>query len=90
MGRKATLLRPLLTWAALVGLGLVSLGYALLPGMPGKLGVSLAVVVMQVSLILGAFMKLGRSSALVRVTALVGAVWLSFLFLMSFADLLTR
>jgi caa(3)-type oxidase subunit IV len=74
----------------LVGLALISLGYALLPGMPGKLGVSLAIVAVQASMILGAFMKLGGSSALVRVTALVGAVWLSFLFLMSFADLLTR
>jgi len=88
--RGAIILRPLLVWAALFGLGAVSLGYALLPGAPLKPLLSLAIVVVQASLVLRAFMKFGKASTLVRMTALIGVVWLSFLFLMAFADLATR
>jgi caa(3)-type oxidase subunit IV len=88
--RWRIVLRPLLVWAVLFGLGAISLGYALIPEAPYKPLVALAVVVVQGSLVLGAFMQLGKASALVRMTALVSVVWLSFLFLMSFADLATR
>ena len=36
------------------------------------------------------FMRLNRSSALVKLTAAAGLVWLSFLFLIGSADFLTR
>ena len=36
------------------------------------------------------FMRLNRSSALVRLTAIAGVFWLSFLFIMAGADYLTR
>lgn len=88
--RRDILLKPLATWAVLVLLGAANLGLALVPGLPGKPLIALAIVVAQAALVLGAFMRLGRASALVRMTALVGVVWLSFLFLMSFADLWTR
>lgn len=88
--RRPILLKPLLVWAALFALGALSLGCALLPDLPAKLPVALAIVVVQASLVLSAFMNLGKASALVRMTALIGVLWLSFLFLMSFADLLTR
>ncbi len=88
--RRAIVLKPLLVWAALVGLGAISLGCALVPAVPFKPLLSLAVVVIQASLVLSAFMQLGKASALVRMTALIGVVWLSFLFLMAFADLATR
>jgi len=88
--RRAIVVKPLLVWAALIGLGAISLGYALVPAVPFKPLLSLSVVVIQASLVLGAFMQLGKASALVRMTALVSVVWLSFLFLMSFADLATR
>ncbi|MBA2934413.1 hypothetical protein HZF05_09910 [Sphingomonas sp. CGMCC 1.13654] len=77
-------------WAALFLLGASSLAYALIPGLPLKLPAALVVVVLQAALVLGGFMRLGKASALVRTTALIGIVWLSFLFMMSFADLWTR
>jgi len=77
-------------WATLLLLGTASLAYALLPGLPGKLPAALVIVIIQATLVLGGFMRLGQSSALVRTTVLVGVVWLSFLFLMTFADLWTR
>lgn len=88
--RRNILLKPLAVWACLLLLGAVNLGYALIPGMPLKPIVALAIVVAQASLVLAGFMKLGTSSTLVRATALIGIVWLSFLFLLAFADLLTR
>lgn len=89
-GRRDILLSPLKIWAAMLLLGGASLAYVLMPGLPLKLPVALAVVIAQASLVLLGFMRLGRASALVRVTALAGLVWLSFLFLMTFADIWTR
>jgi caa(3)-type oxidase subunit IV len=88
--RRRILLAPCGIWAALVLLGGISLGYALVPGLPFKLVASLVIFIAQAGLVLVGFMRLGKSSALVRTTALAGVVWLSFLFLMTFADLWTR
>ena len=88
--RRTIVLGAIGIWAALFLLGASSLAYALIPGLPLKLPVALVVVVLQAALVLGGFMRLGKASALVRMTALIGIVWLSFLFLMSFADLWTR
>lgn len=90
VSRRAIVVRPLLVWAAMLALAAVSLGYALLPGAPAKLAVSLAVVAAQASLVLGLFMNLRRAGPLVRMTALIGVVWLSFLFILSAADFWTR
>jgi caa(3)-type oxidase subunit IV len=84
------LLGPLTIWAGLFLLGAASLAYALVPGLPLKPVAALTIVVIQASLVLAGFMRLGRASALVRMTALIGIVWLSFLFLLTFADLWTR
>jgi cytochrome c oxidase subunit IV len=88
--RRTIVLGALGIWAALFLLGAASLAYALIPGLPLKLPAALVVVVLQAALVLGGFMRLGKASALVRTTAAIGIVWLSFLFLMSFADLWTR
>lgn len=88
--RRDILLGPLKIWAGLFVLGAASLAYALFPGRPLKLVAALAIVVMQAAMVLVGFMRLGRASALVRMTALIGIVWLSFLFLLTFADLWTR
>lgn len=90
MERRSILLKPLCVWVALILLGAASLGYALVLGLPFKLVFALGIVVMQAALVLGAFMNLSKASAFVRMTALAGVVWLSFLFLMTFADLWTR
>jgi len=88
--RRRMLFAPCGIWAALVLLGGMSLVYALVPGLPYKLVASLAIVIAQAGLVLIGFMRLGKSSTLVRTTALAGIVWLGFLFLMTFADLWTR
>ena len=88
--RREILLGPLLIWALLVTLGAASLAYALLAGTPAKPIVALVIVGAQASLVIGGLMRLGRASALVRMTALVALVWLGFLFLLAFADLWTR
>ena len=90
MERRDILLKPLLIWAALLLLGTASLGCAVLPGLPQKVLIALGIVVVQAAIVLCGFMNLGKASALVRMTALAGLVWLSFLFLMTFADLWTR
>lgn len=87
---RVVLRGPLLTWGALLLLGAVSLTYAMLPGLPFKPAASLAIFVVQASLVAGAFMQIGRASALVKMTAAAGLLWLSFLFLLAFADLWTR
>ncbi len=88
--RRAIVTGVVKVWATLVLLSAASLAYALGPGLPSKLLAALAIVIVQAALVLGGFMGFRQSSALVQMAALIGAVWLSFLFLMTFADLLTR
>lgn len=88
--RRAILLLPLAVWAAMLALGAGSLAYALLPGMPAKPEIALLLFAAQAALVAGIFMNLRRGNGLVTMTALIGVVWLGFLFLFSFADLLTR
>lgn len=90
MERRAIVLRPLIVWTAMLLLGATSLGYALLPGAPLKLPVAMLIAGAQATLVLGAFMNLGRSSPLARMAAAGGMVWLGFLFLLAFADIATR
>ena len=88
--RRGILLKPLIVWAMLLLLGAISLMYALLPGMPLKPAFALGTVFVQAALVVGALMNVDRASTQVRMAAAAGIVWLSFLFLMTFADLLTR
>jgi cytochrome c oxidase subunit IV len=88
--RQYILIGPLRIWASLMLLAGLSALYAYLPGLPLKPIAALLIVMVQAVLVVGLFMQLPRANALVRVTALVSVVWLSFLFLMSFADILTR
>jgi cytochrome c oxidase subunit 4 len=50
----------------------------------------LAIAAFKVILIAAFFMRLDRASALVRITAAVGFLWLSFLFIFAFADFMMR
>ena len=92
--RRAELQRvwitPLVVWAALVTLLFLSLGAAYTPLGPFKTATSLAIAGIKVILIALVFMKLDRASNLVRIAALTGLVWASFLFLLAGADYLAR
>jgi cytochrome c oxidase subunit 4 len=84
------LLVPLATWASLCLALAATAAYAYLPGAPVKPVAALAVAALKVILIAAFFMRLDRASALVRITAAVGFLWLSFLFIFAFADFMMR
>lgn len=88
--RRQVILVPLFVWAALIGLLAVTIAYAYIPGAPARAGVGLLIGAAKAVLIAVFFMQLRRATGLVRLAALAGLVWLSFLFLFSFADWMTR
>ena len=81
---------PLVVWAALCALLFLSLGAAFAPLGPFKTATSLAIAGVKVLLIALVFMRLNRATSLVRLAALAGVIWASFLFLMAGVDVLTR
>lgn len=87
---KSVVLAPLATWAGLCLALVATAAYAFLPDAPAKPVVALAIAGFKVVLIAALFMRLDRASALVRITALVGFLWLSFLFIFTFADFMMR
>jgi cytochrome c oxidase subunit 4 len=83
-------LRPIAAWAALVLLGLASLGSAYLPLNVFNTAVNLAIAGIMVILLWLFLMDLIGSDALLRLMAVAGLVWLSFMFALTFSDYLTR
>ena len=81
---------PALVWVGLLALLAVNVIIAHLPLGRAKTPINLAVAIGQACLMFVVFMRLNRSSALVRLTAAAGLVWLAFLFLIGSADYLTR
>ena len=81
---------PALVWVGLLALLSVNVIIAHLPLGRAKTPINLAVAIGQACLMFVVFMRLNRSSALVRLTAAAGLVWLAFLFLIGSADYLTR
>ncbi|MGN6621328.1 MAG: cytochrome C oxidase subunit IV family protein [Sphingomonas sp.] len=88
--RRFVILAPLAIWAGLmVLLGLTAV-YAYLPAAPIKPAISLSIGIAKALLIAMFFMQLRKSAELVRLASMVGLIWASFLFILTFADLLTR
>ena len=81
---------PAMVWGGLLALLAVNIGRTFLPLGRAKTAVNLAVAIVQASLMFVVFMRLNRASALVKLTAAAGLVWLSFLFIIGSADFLTR
>lgn len=88
--RRRIVWGPLGLWGVLMLLLGATLAYAYLPGGPGKLGVSLSIGVMKALVIALFFMQLSRAPGLVRMAALFGVIWATFLYLFAFSDYLTR
>ena len=84
------LLIPFVIWLALLALLFSSLGYAYLHDAPAKLAIGLAIAATKASLIGAIYMQLRKAGPLVHVAAACGLMWLSLLFIFSFADFLTR
>ena len=87
---STVILGPALVWVGLLALLAVNIAVAHLPLGRAKPAANLTVAVVQASLMFTVFMRLNRASALVRLTAAAGLVWLSFLFLIGSADFFTR
>ncbi len=83
-------LRPTAVWVALVLLGFASLGSAYLPLNEFNTAVNLAIAGIMVILLWLFLMDLIGSEVLVRLIAVAGMVWLSFMFALTFGDYLSR
>ena len=83
-------LRPTAVWVALVLLGLASLGSAYLPLNVFNTPLNLAIAGVMVILLWLFLMDLISSAALLRLIAVAGLVWLSFMFALTFSDYLSR
>lgn len=88
--RAHVIWKPLALWAALLVLVALTFGYAYLPHAPAKPVASLAIAATKALLIATFFMQLREAAWLVRLAALAGLVWVSFMYLITFADYLTR
>ncbi len=83
--------RYLFTAAALMGLLALTFGAHFLPVGPRlHLALALGIAAAKAALIAGVFMHLRRGSALVRLFAGAGLVWMLLLFALTLADYLTR
>jgi cytochrome c oxidase subunit IV len=83
-------LRPVAVWVALVLLGLMSLGSAYLTLNAFNTPLNLAIAVIMVILLWLFLMDLIGSDTLLRLIAVAGVVWLSFMFALTFTDYFSR
>ena len=88
--RESVFTAPIVVWAILLVLLFSSVGAAFAPLGSFKTSTSLAIAGIKVVLIGLVFMRLNRSSNLVRLAAGAGVVWASFLFLMAGCDYISR
>ena len=82
--------RPIAVWVALVLLGLVSLISAYLPLNAFNMPLNLTIAGIMVILLWLFLMDLISSDVLVRLIAVAGVVWLSFMFALTFSDYFSR
>ncbi len=87
---RTVLLEPLIVWVGLCAVLALTYAYANWPGLPLKLSMSLLFAAIKGALVVVFFMELGKASGIIRIAAAAGVLWASFLFLLTFADLLTR
>jgi cytochrome c oxidase subunit IV len=83
-------LRPIAVLVALVVLGLGSLGSAYLPLNAFNTPLNLAIAAIMVILLWLFLMDLIGSEVLIRLIAVAGVVWLSFMFALTFTDYFSR
>ena len=88
--RVHVILAPLKVWAGLLLLLGLTFGYAYLPHGLLKPEVSIAIAILKALLIALFFMQLRDAAWLVRLAALAGLIWVSFLYIIAFSDYLTR
>lgn len=90
-GRTAHIwLRTTAVWIALLLLALASLGSAYIPLHGFNTPLNLAIAGVMVILLWSFLMELISLGALVRLVAVAGLLWLSFMFALTFSDYLSR
>jgi cytochrome c oxidase subunit IV len=77
-------------WVALLALLLLSMFLAYIPMGPITVASGVIVAVIKSSLVVVFFMELIQARALVRLAAVSGLIFLAAMFLLTFADVLTR
>ena len=77
-------------WLALVGIVLATLAFAYVPLGRAQTGLHLALAAIQIGLIWVAFMNLRRASVLLRLAACSAALWIVFMFALTFSDYWSR
>jgi len=88
--QSSVLLVPLVTWVGLLVALAATVLYAYLPAAPIKPWVGLSIAALKATSIGLVFVQLTRAAGLVKVTASAGLLRLSLLFILGFADFLTR
>jgi cytochrome c oxidase subunit IV len=88
--RAAIIVRPLRIFAGLIALLVASFAYANLAGAPLKPMVNLSLAAAAASLVLLLFMQLKEAAGIVRMCAIIGVTWATFLWLFALADFFTR
>lgn len=78
------------TWVALMVLFALTLGSSFVPLHGFNTALNVAIAVAKAALVAIIFMRLRASSALVRLVALAGVVWLLILIGLSLTDVLSR
>ena len=77
-------------WTSLVGLLLLSLCLAYIPMGAATVASGLVVAVVKSTVVMLLFMELARYRPLIRLAAIAGLIFVSVMFLLTFADVLTR
>lgn len=90
MKKPSPVAAHLLVFVALLGLLALTVAAAFWPLGPWSVVVALAIAAAKAALVMVFFMQLRHRSGLVSVFAIGGFFWLSILFALTYADLLTR
>ena len=83
-------IKPSLVWLALMLLLVATVASAYIPLGPFNTAINYIIATGKAALVFIFFMHLERSPAPLRIAAVTGLLWLSFLFTLSFADYVTR
>ncbi len=81
---------PALVWVILLGLLAASRWSAFLPLGPYNTAINLILAAIMLLVLATFLMNLARASALPRLVASAGLLWVAFLFVLTFADYLSR
>lgn len=82
--------RNLMIWAALLALLILTLVVAYAPLGVSNTPIGLAIAAGKAALVVVLFMELSKSRALIQLTAMAGLVFVTVLFALTLADILSR